>query len=125
MTTAVNSELTDAFNEFHRERIEAIAIFERCLNEGTAEHLERWLEARIIRESHAYPLLLDLQESLSHRLLSLRRFQIDSEPASSADLENRIALVAHLHDFVKDWLQAITLKSLRHFWNQSISDQPQ
>jgi hypothetical protein len=125
MTTAVNSELSDALDEFHRERIEAIALFERCLNEGTAVHLERWLEARIVRDALVYPLMLDLQEALSHRLLSLRRSQIDSEPASSANLDNQIALVAHLHDFVKDWLQAITLKSLRHFWNQSIPDQPQ
>ncbi|PJF25337.1 MAG: hypothetical protein CUN53_13300, partial [Phototrophicales bacterium] len=72
-----------------------------------------------------YPLLLDLQETLSHHLISLRRSQIESEPASSADLENQIALVAYLHGFVKDWLQAITLKSLRQFWNQSIPDQPQ
>lgn len=125
MTTAVNSELSNALDAFHRERIEAIALVERCLNEGTSIPLERWLEARIVHDAPAYPLLLDLQESLSHRLLSLRRSQIESEPASAADLDNQIALVAHLHDFVGDWLQAITLKLLRHFWNQSISDQPQ
>lgn len=125
MMTVVTSELTDTLDEFHRERIEAVALLERCVEEGTADPLERWLETRIVRDSLAYPLLLDLQEALSHRLLSLRRSQIDSESASSAELENRIALVAYLHGFVRDWLQAITLKSLRQFWNQSALDQAQ
>jgi hypothetical protein len=125
MTTEANTDFSDALDDFHRERIEAIAILERCLNEGTAEPLERWLEARIIHDTLSYPLLLDLREALSHRLLSLRRSQLESETASSIELDERIALVDHLHDFVKDWLGAITLKSLRHFWDGQMPDQPQ
>jgi hypothetical protein len=120
-----NTNFSDVLDEFHRERVEAIAMLERCLYDKTAEPLERWLEARIAHDMLSHALLLDLREALSHRLLSLRRSRLDSDPPSLCELDERIALLNHLHDFVKDWLQAITLRSLRHVWDGQMPDQLQ
>lgn len=125
----------NSFDDFHRHRLEAIDLFERCLEEETAIPLERWLQGQLNGTNGALQLFSEVEEMLHHRLIDLRRSRLDVggfDIVSLNDvranlilddlrdviedimrLDGQIALVSRLHAFVYDWMNALSLMVVR------------
>lgn len=115
----------ETLDTFHRDRVQAITLLERCLEDGTPIYLERWLQARIVGGGEVQALMLDLEEALSHRLLGLRRAQIEHEPFQSARVDMQIRVLIRLRSFVHDWLHGVTLASVWRTWTAAADEQMQ
>lgn len=133
----MNADLNpvNSIDEFHRHRLEAIDLFERCLEEQTAIPMERWLQGQLAGTNGALQLFSEVEEMLHHRLIELRRTRLDVggfDAMSMGDmraslflddlrelledimhLDGQIALVSRLHAFVYDWMNALSLMVVR------------
>lgn len=74
-----NSRLEGLFllAELSYLRTEAMDLFERCLTEGTPDHLMNFIEEQISRDPPRVDVLRELAEDLHQRLLGLREYHFD------------------------------------------------
>jgi hypothetical protein len=63
--------------ELNYLRLEAMDLFERCLTEGSPDHLMSFIEQQIVQEPPRLDLLNDVAEDLHQRLLGLREYHFD------------------------------------------------
>ncbi len=58
-------------------RSEAMDLFERCLTEGSPNHLMNFIEEQIMQDPPRLDVLRELAEDLHQRLLGLREYHFD------------------------------------------------
>jgi hypothetical protein len=89
--------------ELNALRMEAMAIYERCLNDSTTAAFERFLERHLVETPPPVALLNEISDDLFQRLQSLRQ--------SEFDVRDRL-LEAALREFQVELGEALPLRDL-------------
>lgn len=87
-------------------RMEAMALYERCMTDGTTTPFERFLERHLVQTPPPVALLNEMSDDLFQRLQSLRQSQFE--------VRDRMLHSAR-HDFQVELSEAFPLRELDQF----------